>query len=452
MSRQPILGTLVMVALAPLAAGQVKGTALRAPPQVPEDKCVELVVMLDSSTSVIAVSAEAATQVLASEPGVNMHLLESLDKIPVSQAADFVAEVGQLPGVLAAELLRPVSVPEIEACGEPLGTSAQQCTISFADGTPSDAEFHAQDALSYVQYGKVANWPYNEHQPVLVAVIDTGIDPGHPALLGHVARTGWDFVDDRPGAIDVANGLDDDHDGWIDEAYGHGTFLASVIRLINPDANILPLRVLDADGNGNSFNVADAIYYAADHGAQVINLSLSMSDPSSTVACAMEYARYKGAAIYVSAGNTSKEKVLFPASYDPSIFKWGPALPVDWVPSAATVTAVASTDAEGIKADFSAWGPEVDIVTPGIGIYGAMPGGGYAWWSGTSMSAAVASGVGSLVDSVVGAYALQHGTPSVLKVTAWSVDKFNQAYAGGLGTGFVNTFQAAKTAWILSQP
>ncbi|HEX5012132.1 MAG TPA: S8 family serine peptidase [Planctomycetota bacterium] len=452
MSRQLVLGTLVIIVLAPLAAGQTTGTALRAPPQVPEDKCVELVVMLDTHTSVIAVSAKAATQVLASEPGVNMHLLESVDKIPVSQAADFVAQVGQLPGVLSAEMLRPVGVPEIEACGEPLGTSAQQCSISFADGSPSDDEFHSQEALAYMPYGKVARWSFNQHQPVLVAVIDTGIDPGHPALVGHVAQSGWDFVSGRPGAIDVANGLDDDHDGWIDESYGHGTFLASVVMLINPDASILPLRVLDADGNGNSFNVADAIYYAADHGAQVINLSLSMSDPSSAVACAMEYARYKGAAIYVAAGNTSKEKVLFPANYDPSIFKWGPCLPEDWVPSAATVTAVASTDAEGIKADFSAWGPEVDIVTPGIGIYGAMPGGGYAWWSGTSMSAAVASGVGSLVDSVVGAYALQHGTPSVIKVTAWSVDKINQAYTGGLGEGFVNAAKASYAAWVLTQP
>jgi hypothetical protein len=415
---------------------------------------VELVVLLDTGTSVTTVAAKALTQVLSSDTAVNMHLLESIEKYPVSQAEDFAAQVGQLPGVLSAELLRPAGLPEIEACGEPVGVSAQQCTISFADGTPSDEEFHSQDALKLVQFGLVQKWEHNEHQPVLVAVIDTGIDPAHPALLGHVADSGWDFVADRRGGIDVADGVDDDKDGWIDEAYGHGTFLSSVILLINPDAGILPLRVLDADGNGNSFDVADAIYYAADHDANVINLSLSMTSSSTAVAAAMEYARYKGAAIFVAAGNTSAKKVLFPANYDASTFTCHvPFLPQSWVASDSTVTAVASTDAEFVKADFSAWGPEVDLVTPGVGIYGAMPGGGYAWWSGTSMSTAVASGVGSLLDSVVGKDLDAHGgPPALLKETAYPVDEFNKAYAGGLGDGFVDVPKASYAAYVLSNP
>jgi len=115
------------------------------------------------------------------------------------------------------------------------------------------------------------------------------------------------------------------------------------------------------------------------------------------------------------------------------------------------VTAVASIDDKLQKADFSAWGPEVDVVAPGVGIYGAMPGGGYAWWSGTSMSAAVASGVGSLIDSVAGLDMDVHGgAASLLKVTAHPVDKFNQAYAGGLGDGLVNAVKASYAADALA--
>jgi subtilisin family serine protease len=420
---------------------------LRAPPQAPDKEYVDLVVLLEQDVSPQKLCAKAASKILASKSGVNMHLFQSLTKLPTEEAAGFASQVQSLKGVISAELLKPAGIPEIDACGEPTAVGAQQCTVSFADGTPTDDEFYGQDALEIVDFDTVQGWFKNEHQPVLVAVIDTGIDHAHPMLAGHVAATGWDFITDRPDAVDMADGVDNDKDGWIDEAYGHGTFLSSVILLMNPDARILPLRVLDADGNGNSYDVADAIYYAADHGAHVINLSLSMNQTSMAVAVAMEYARVKGASIFAAAGNTSSEEVLFPASYDARMFKMVfPGMPDGFEPSDDTVTAVASIDSDDVKADFSAWGPEVDVVTPGVGIYGAMPGGGYAWWSGTSMSTAVASGAASLTISVVGADQLKYPPQVLLKFTAQEVDDENEPYAGGLGDGRVNAWYAAHKA------
>jgi subtilisin family serine protease len=247
----------------------------------------------------------------------------------------------------------------------------------------------------------------------------------------------------------VTNGIDDDGDTWVDEAFGHGTHLSSIVVLLNPDARILPLRVLDAEGNGDSFDVADAIYYAVDHGAQVINLSLSMKTPSTAVALAMEYARFAGVPVFTSAGNNGKEKVLFPGNYDPSTMDFDfPFLPVGWAPSEETVTTVAATDECNKKADFSAYGLDVNLVAPGVNIYGAMPGGGYAWWSGTSMSTAVASGVASLVLSVAGPDLLtppQH----VLMYTAKPVDWLNPDYQGLLGVGSID---AGSAAWEAAKP
>jgi subtilisin family serine protease len=281
-----------------------------------------------------------------------------------------------------------------------------------------------------------------------VALIDTGVDSSHPAIKDNVVDFGWDFILDARGGADLSNGIDDDKDGYIDEAHGHGTHLASIIALMNPDVRILPLRVLDADGNGDSFDVADAITYAVDHGAQVINLSLSMKQPSTAVATAMEYAAFAGVSIFASAGNSGKEKIYFPGNYDPRTmsFDW-PLAPPGWNASSETVTTIAAMGTCEIKASFSGYGKPVDLVAPGENIYGAMPGGGYAWWSGTSMSTAVASGVASLLFSV-GGESLDVPPQDLLETTAEPLDWKNWPFKGKLGKGSIDAMKASYEAAV----
>jgi hypothetical protein len=447
MRRHLIRWTTAVLALAPALAAQAGFGPGGKDVTSSGVSAVRVVVLLDQSIGPDVVCSLGAVKVLDQSSVPGMFLLESTEPIPDSQAGIFAVQIGKIPGVVSSELLQKAGLPEVESCGEPFGVSAQQCTIAFADGTPSEGEYKHQDPLKDLGYKGIQSWWFNAHKPTLVAVIDTGVDATHPAIASNVVPFGWDFVDGVPGAIDKTNGVDDDGDGYVDEAYGHGTHLSSIIVLLNPDARILPIRVLDADGNGESFSVAEAIIYAVDHGAEVINLSLSMKSSSDAVAVALEYANYSGVPVFASAGNTGKKKVLFPGNYDPRKFNYDlPFAPVGWKPSSETVTTVASTAKCDVKAEFSSYGKSVDLVAPGVDIYGAMPGGGYAWWSGTSMSTAVASAVASLVLSVAGDDEIPVPPQHLLMVTAENVDWKNWAFKGLLGTGAVDAWHASIEA------
>ncbi|MBM3985231.1 MAG: hypothetical protein FJ296_06025 [Planctomycetes bacterium] len=417
-------------------------------PSGPGKQPIRLMLLLDIECPVPELSQSTGCIPLDSNVVGNMYLVESSQSLAPPAVPGFIAAVAAFPGVISVEPVQVIGLPESESCGQPASVSAQQCTVAFADGTPSAGEFTAQQALDTVHIANAQK--LSKHHPNTVAVIDTGVDPLHPALAGHVADTGWDFVAGTAGGWDVLDGKDNDGDGLADEAHGHGTHIASLVLLVNPDARIMPLRVLDADGNGDSWDVADAIFHAVDYGADIINLSLSMKEPSNAVAMALEFARFMGVSVFVSAGNTGNDKLNFPANYDPRNFDLEvPFLPVGWKESADTVTVVGATMSGSIKADFSSYGWFVDVVAPGVDIYGAMPGGGYAWWSGTSMATGVASGVASLVLSVAGP-TLNMLAAHVVKTTADSIDQFNPDYYGDLGEGRVDAWDAAWKAKVSS--
>ena len=100
-----------------------------------------------------------------------------------------------------------------------------------------------------------------------VAVLDTGVQLDHPALAGRLAA-GYDFLDDDADPTEVRQHLDGNGNGVVDEAFGHGTFVAGMVPLVAPDARIMPMRVLDSDGAGSVFLVAQAIVEAIDLGVR----------------------------------------------------------------------------------------------------------------------------------------------------------------------------------------
>jgi subtilisin family serine protease len=190
-------------------------------------------------------------------------------------------------------------------------------------------------------------------------------------------------VDDDADPSEEANGRDDDGDGAVDESYGHGTFVSGIVTLTAPKAEIMPMRVLDSDGRGNLFVVAEAITDAVKAGADVINLSFGTDtrpDPTK-LDDAIKFARTRGVVVTASAGNESSTAEEYPAAL-------------------GEVVAVSALRADlGRLATFSNSGAWVDAAAPGVRIVGPVPNRRYAYWNGTSVAAPFVAGQAALIRS-----------------------------------------------------
>lgn len=248
---------------------------------------------------------------------------------------------------------------------------------------------------------------------VTIAVLDTGVDVSHPMFASALtpSDTWYDFMDgDAQPQDDGVLGLG---------AAGHGTEVAGLALIVAPGAKIMPVRVLDSEGRGHVSTVVSGIVWAADHGADVINLSLGADEPIEAVTQAVQYANAKGAVVVASAGNKGTEGLQYPAG------EFG---------GSAMNLAVGSHGAAWNKSTFSQYGA-LSLLAPGEEMVGPAPGGRLATWSGTSMAAPIVAAAAALALSngqPSGAQAVAH-----LKATATPVDSLasNSTFAGKLGTG-----------------
>lgn len=280
---------------------------------------------------------------------------------------------------------------------------------------------------SGTQYANVMLGIDTAHQLTLgtgttVAVLDTGVWLTHPYFGADTLLPGFDFVDDDNIPNDETIGLDTDDDGLFDEAAGHGTHVAGIVHTVAPGAKILPVRVLDSEGRGDVFLIAEAILYAASHGADIINLSLGTTFASEVLEDAIQTAYDEHKTIIVSAaGNNNSSDRQYPAGFNNNVIS------------------VTSVNENKIKATDASYGCWVDVVAPGESIFSAFPETDYAWWSGTSMATPFVSGTLALALS-------QSNGPadaiSVMTITAESLDSLNPGYTDELGAGLINTGQA----------
>jgi hypothetical protein len=162
---------------------------------------------------------------------------------------------------------------------------------------------------------------------------------------------------------------------------GHGQAVASLlagqsewVQGVSPGVNLLAIPVLDGNGGGSAFQVAQAIIAAVDAGAEVISMSLGTGADSLALRTAVEYAQNAGAVIVAATGNDGFNQLLFPAAYQ-------------------HVIAVSAVSAEGAWADFSNHGPGVDIAAPGVGLYADWSDGEWVEFTGTSAGAPSVAGV-----------------------------------------------------------
>ncbi|MCM4083777.1 S8 family serine peptidase [Paractinoplanes hotanensis] len=208
-------------------------------------------------------------------------------------------------------------------------------------------------------------WLRSTGAGVTVAVVDSGVDASHPDLAGHVLP-GADFITGTEGTAVDPHGHGTHVAGTVAALTGNGVGIAGMA----PDAQILPVRVLDANGNGYMSDVANGIAYAAEHGADVINLSVSATSQVGAVTNAVAYARSKGVVVVAAGGNSRRtgSPTAFPAA-DPGVI------------------AVAATASDDAVAAYSNRGGYIDVAAPGSEITSVYPGNRYVRMSGTSMAA-----------------------------------------------------------------
>ena len=238
----------------------------------------------------------------------------------------------------------------------------------------------ANDPLLAQQWGIFAIgadrvWATTTGIGVIVAVVDSGSGP-HPDL-GENLLPGRSFF-----------GLVESQDGSDIDASGHGTHVAGIIASaanngiggsgVAPNAQLLPIKVLDQAGQGDARDVAAGVRYAADNGAKVINLSLGGATESSSLTQAITYANDKGALVVAAAGNGgANDKPKWPASLDLTL-------------------AVTAVDQSNGATSFDQRGEYIDIAAPGTGIVSTVKG-DYGASSGTSMAAGFVAGAAALL-------------------------------------------------------
>ncbi|GAA2311222.1 S8 family peptidase [Streptomyces kunmingensis] len=292
------------------------------------------------------------------------------------------------------------------------------------DDSKPDPERDDQWALDAV--GLPDAWTSSRGDDTVIAVVDTGADLDHPDLEGRFVD-GHDFVDNDDEPKDMN---------------GHGTHVSGIAAAHTdngigiaggaPGAKIMPVRVLGADGSGSNANITKGIVWAADHGADVINLSLGEGPLMSNLLQggilnrAIQHAHDKGAVVVAAAGNDGKDTQPYKVD--------------------TPVLVVGASDQDGKAASFSNFGAEQAVSAPGVDILSTLPTyrtkeslkntSGYGELSGTSMASPYVSALAAL---------LHHGGSKPDDIMATIRDTAsNPGRSSKLGLGVVDAEAAVK--------
>jgi serine protease len=317
--------------------------------------------------------------------------------------------------------------------------------------TPNDPKFTSQYGLTKVQ--AEAAWDISKgNSSIIVAIVDSGVDWTHEDLAANI------WQNDDP-----INGIDDDHNDFVDDIRGwdfggldgngdndpmedsptHGTHVAGIASAVTNNSigvaglgynlTIMPVKTSRHDlGDRTIAYGYEGILYAADNGADIINCSWGGFGFSNAEQEAIDYAVNKGCVMVCAAGNDGLKDVIFPAAYD-------------------GVLSVGNTDENDRKSISSNYGKDLDVCAPGNGIYSTWQSATspYKYLSGTSMASPLVAGLAGLViDKFPDYNPLQ--IIEQIRVNADYIDNLNTSYTDLLGSGRINAFNALSNTDVKS--
>nr|WP_249416546.1 type VII secretion-associated serine protease mycosin [Streptomyces sp. TS71-3] len=276
-------------------------------------------------------------------------------------------------------------------------------------------------------------WQQSRGKGVRVAVIDTGVDTKNPQLAHAVdARDGHNYL---PPKNDKGETIDRGNSQGTTDTVGHGTKVAGIIAArpykgtgfvgLAPDATIIPIKQNDAEGNGDTKSLTAAINYAVSKKADVINISQDTTNAiagGTDLEQAVKNAIAAGVVVVASAGNDGlggNVKKTYPASYD-------------------GVLAVAASDRNNERAQFSQSNYQVGVAAPGVDMISTVPKGGHCSDDGTSFSAPYVAGVAALIKA-------KHGDWTPKEIIAQIEQTAERSFSGRdrlVGWGVVDPVRA----------
>ena len=321
------------------------------------------------------------------------------------------------------------------------------------DFTPNDPSYGNQYSLPLIKAPAAWNIIQGDTS-VIIGIVDTGVDWSHPDLAANI----WHNWGETPD-----NGIDDDHNGYIDDVRGwdfgglgnadgtptpdnnpmedrpdHGTHVAGIASAVTNNSvgiasigfkcKIMPVKVSQDNyrdpSSGKPYIVFpyEGIVYAADNHARVINCSWGRADYSLLEQETINYAISKGVLVVCAAGNDNSSAPFYPADYD-------------------GVLSVAATDQNDALAYFSNYGHGISVCAPGLNIYSTWQPDTYKYESGTSMASPLAAGVAALVTGKFPQYTPEQVREQV-RVNCDDISSLNSGYVNLLGKGRINAYKS----------